>query len=140
MTFQSTKTCEFSEKTYAWRPRTVLVIDDDKSLRSLVRYLLVDAGYDVLEASDGSEGMEMVKQATIHLLITDMVMPVQEGVETIRLVRALYPTLKILAMSGVAESDCYLEVAARLGANATLKKAHIPQLLLSSVQSLFSIC
>src|SRR5580698_9965735 len=111
MTLQSTKTCEVNDNLYHCGPRTILVIDDDKSLRSLVRYLLVHAGYEVLEASDGGEGIEIVKQATIHLLITDMVMPGKEGLETIRQVHALYPTLKILAMSGVAASDCYLDVA-----------------------------
>jgi DNA-binding response OmpR family regulator len=123
---------------YQEAPYTILVIDDDESFRELVRHFLVKAGYDVLEAADGAEGICLVRQATVHLMITDMIMPDHEGVETILRARTLYPSLKILAMSGVSARHSYLRLAARVGADATLDKAHVPQHLLNSVRSLLN--
>jgi DNA-binding NtrC family response regulator len=114
---------------------TILVIDDDRHFRSLVRTLLVRAGYEVLEAENGLEGLRLLEWAPIDLVITDMLMPGQEGAETIRRVRKLHPRLRILAMSGVDARHRYLRVAAYLGAFATLEKAVIPRRLLSTVGS-----
>jgi len=117
-------------------PRTVLVIDDDESYRVLVRTLLVRAGYQVLEASNGLDGLRLITQKRVDLLITDMIMPEHEGVETILRVHQLHPRLKIVAMSGVTARAEYLGLADRLGVNATLEKALVPRLLVRTVRSL----
>ena len=117
----------------------ILVIDDDPSLLALVRTFLARAGYGVLEASNGLEGLRLLRRTAVDLLITDMIMPEYEGVETILRVRALHPAMKILAMSGVNARHSYLRLATRVGANATLEKSLIPKQLIRSVQSLLSM-
>ena len=127
---------EKTEQTRAGVPRTILVIDDDPDYRLLVRTLLARAGYRILEASNGLSGLRFVAQTRIDLLITDMIMPEHEGVETILIVRHMHPKLKVLAMSGVAACREYLDLADRLGANATLEKRVVPKQLLGTVRSL----
>ncbi len=117
-------------------PQTILVIDDDAFFRSLVRAHLIKGGYEVVEAANGLEGVHLLMRAPVDLVITDMIMPEHEGVETILRIRQLCPDLKILAMSGVNGRNSYLQLAAQIGASVTLEKAWIPDLLLASVHSL----
>ena len=83
------------------------------------------------------QALEIAARAPhVDLVITDMIMPEHEGVETILRIRQLCPSLKILAMSGVNGRNSYLQLAAQIGASVTLEKAWIPDLLLASVHSL----
>jgi CheY-like chemotaxis protein len=116
--------------------RTILVIDDDESFRLLLRTLLTRGGYQVLEASDGLIGLRLMKDKLVDLLITDMIMPEHEGVETILLAHRLHPKLKILAISGAIGRYEYLDLANRIGADATLDKSIVPKALLRTVGSL----
>ena len=116
--------------------QTILVIDDDVFFRTLVRGSLLKAGFEVVEASNGLEGVHLLMRAPIDLVITDMIMPEYAGVETILRIRQLCPELKILAMSGADSRDNYLQLAAQIGAGVTLEKSWIPDLLLASVRSL----
>jgi DNA-binding NtrC family response regulator len=133
---QSAVLSETAQIPRAVVPRTILVIDDDEDYRLLVRTLLVRAGYRVLEASNGLAGLRFVAQTRVDLLITDMIMPEHEGVETILIVRHMHPQLKVVAMSGVTGCREYLDMADRLGANATLEKGVLPKLLVGTVRSL----
>jgi CheY-like chemotaxis protein len=116
--------------------RTILVIDDDASFRLLVRTLLTRGGYQVLEASDGLVGLRLMKDRLVDLMITDMIMPEHEGVETILLAHRLHPQLKIVAISGAMARYEYLDLANRIGADATLDKSIVPKSLLRTVGSL----
>lgn len=110
---------------------TILIIDDDSAVRTWLAEVLTQEGYTVRAASDGSAAApDELRSSPIDLLITDIVMPGQEGIETIQAVRREFPQLKIIAMSGA--NTVYLKIATRLGANATLTKPFsIAELLLT---------
>lgn len=103
----------------------VLVVDDDCAVRMTISEDLRDCGYAVSEASDGMEALEhLAKCQRPQLVITDMNMPRKQGAETISEIRALYPDIKLLAISGggngrVAE---FLSMAQRAGSHAVLPK------------------
>jgi len=118
----------------------ILVIDDDQQLRLLFRQLLERAGYEVVEASDGCEGVQCFQARPMDLVITDLLMPKQNGFETIRMLQTLAPSLKIIAVSGggTQGSSDVLHVAAALGAHRTLQKPVRLQDLLGAVQQLLA--
>src|SRR5260221_11666947 len=92
----------------AWRPRGVAalpdtficVIDDDDDVRRLVCSALRRAGYAIVEARDGAQGIKRVEETNVGVIVTDIVMPDREGLETIRELKARFPLVRILAMSG----------------------------------------
>lgn len=108
----------------------ILLIDDDTQLRELVAMLLTTVGHVVTTASEGEEGVRLFRANPVDLVITDIVMPNQEGIETIMKLRAEFPGLGIIAMSGGANfSSTWLRMASKLGASRTLPKPFtIPQL------------
>ena len=113
----------------------ILVADDDAATRAWLHDALESAGYNVIEAANGKEAMRSLQQASVDLCITDLAMPEQEGIETIRLLRHEYPGLKIIAMSG-AFGPAFLRVSKILGAAATLQKPIRLAALLETVQDL----
>ena len=78
----------------------ILIIDDNYDFRKLFREVLEKYGYDVYEAGDGEEGISVYKDNNIDLVITDMIMPKKEGLETMIELRRDFPSVKIIAMSG----------------------------------------
>jgi CheY-like chemotaxis protein len=93
---------------------------------------LEDAGYEVIEAADGKQALKDARDGRVDLVITDLAMPEQEGIETIRALRKDVPGIGIIAMSG-AFGGQFLEVAHRLGAQAVLTKPVSADLLLVKV-------
>ncbi|HEY1342142.1 MAG TPA: response regulator, partial [Bryobacteraceae bacterium] len=101
---------------------TILVVDDDDSVRRWVRRVLTAERYAVVEAVNGRKALEYVKEGNAcDLVITDLVMPEQEGLETIQTIRRERPELKIIAISGAFQGD-FLSAATKLGAVAGLRK------------------
>ena len=96
----------------------ILVIDDNTQVRDLICMWLEQVGYDVLEADNGRKGVEIQKRTPADLLICDLIMPVQEGIETIAQFRQEFPTVGIIAISGGGKigPESYLSVAGHLGA------------------------
>src|SRR5687768_12074125 len=78
----------------------ILLIDDDDAFRKVVRLALTSMGHDVIEACDGGEGLRLLKANSIDLVLTDLIMPDKEGIETIMEIQRMRPELKIIAMSG----------------------------------------
>jgi CheY-like chemotaxis protein len=116
----------------------ILLIDDDAELRLMLREMLEQAGYDVVEASNGREGVACYEATSIDLVITDILMPEQEGLETITLLQHINPQVKIIAVSGgglTGRMD-FLYVAAMLGVQRTLRKPISRQTLLEAVRDL----
>lgn len=112
----------------------ILVIEDDDLLRGVLVSALQHAGYEVTQAGNGEEGLELFRALPADLVITDIVMPVQEGVETIQQLRRKSEALPIIAMSGgVANAKLYLTIAGRMGATRVLAKPFTPQHLLAVV-------
>src|SRR5579859_5856155 len=112
----------------------ILVIDDDPDTRELVKATLTGAGHEVVLASEGRTGVQTYRQRRTDLIITDLFMPEQEGLETIKQLRMEFPDCIIIAMSGRPTSGTMLSVAKRLGANAGLQKPFLPQELLKLVE------
>lgn len=115
----------------------ILVIDDDRQMRRLLVYALSRAGHTVHEANNGSEGLAVFRRIRPLLVITDLVMPDTEGIETIRELRREAPTIPIIAISG-GGSPVYLDAATALGAVAALAKPFVATELLSIVEDLLN--
>lgn len=105
-----------SQKVQTWAPRktqnyagneTVLLVEDDRSVRKLVREILTEKGYEVLEASSGESALAICgdRQEPIHMLLTDLVMPQMSGIELTTRVRHLHPEAKPLVMTGYASDS-----------------------------------
>jgi len=103
---------------------TVLVIDDEEPIRRFLRLILTRAGHDVLEAGDGSEGLVLLRDHDADLVVTDLVMPNKEGLETIMELRRAYPAIPIIAISGggLNQPCTYLDLARKLGASHVFEK------------------
>ncbi|HEV2675860.1 MAG TPA: response regulator [Aliidongia sp.] len=119
----------------------ILVIDDDPSAVLFISNVLEEHGHSVTTALNGLAGMQAFDGAKIDLVITDIVMPVQEGLATIMAIRRQDASLPILAISGrrlagkVGDYD-YLHLAMSLGAGAALEKPLSVELLVSTVERL----
>ena len=115
----------------------VLVVDDDAAVRDLVAAMLESGGYPVAVASNGREALSMLASDGFDVIITDLVMPEQEGIETIKLIRRDYPAVKVIAMSGAFGGD-YLRIAGYLGAHGTIAKPLRIQTVLDTVQAVLA--
>ena len=119
---------------------TVLVVDDEQDLRSSIVMVLRDAGFEVIEASDGADAIPILRDQDIDLLVTDLVMPGTEGMELVRLLAGKANRPAIIVMSahhGEARGE-YLELAGKLGADRTLKKPFKAKALLTAVQEVMA--
>ena len=116
----------------------ILVIDDDPQITHLLQDVLELEGYQVITAQRATDGLHYLEKATIDLVITDVIMPDKEGLETIREIRQRYPKTKILAISGgLTKSGVnVLDIAKRLGADSVLSKPFGVEDLIQSVRML----
>jgi DNA-binding response OmpR family regulator len=119
---------------------TILVIDDDESVRDLLARILRREGHEVYVASDGEEGLAQFAQCHAQLVITDILMPGKEGLETIVALRAQDPEVKVIAVSGGGRNGTFgfLTTATRLGADRTLSKPFAREDLLAAVNELLT--
>ncbi len=116
----------------------ILIIDDELQIRLMLRKLFESEGYTVTEASDGIGGIKRYHENPADLIITDLIMPEKEGIETIRELKKKYPDVKIIAMSGGGKGnpDGYLNLAKKLGAIQTFEKPIRKEELLKAVNNL----
>ena len=103
-------------------PRSILLIDNDGQVRTFLRRVLEEAGYRVLVASNGQEGLRQFRQTHTPLVITDLFMPEQDGLEVTMALHRESPTVKIIVITGISGDPNFLEIATRLGAYRTMKK------------------
>ena len=122
-----------SASDFAPNPRSILVVDDNSSLREALVAVLGNAGYQVFQASNGNAAIADMRKQPVALLITDLVMPEREGIETIRQFILEFPHTPIVAISGMRD---YLPVARALGAAAVLEKPIAYADLLQAVRHL----
>jgi CheY-like chemotaxis protein len=117
----------------------ILVVEDDRLVRRLVREVLRAAGHNVRTAVDGRRGLRLLASATFDLLLTDVLMPGCDGLEVIQQAHRLRPGMPIIAMSGGGQwlkPDKCLNLSNRLGADRTLIKPVSPQRLLDEIRDL----
>lgn len=115
----------------------ILVIDDQLDVRTILSRLLAGAGHDTVTASNGLDGLRLHEQQSFDLIITDIVMPEKEGLETIRDLRRKDKTVRLIAISGFTDSP-YLECARLLGADRILGKPCSRDDLLAAVEAVLS--
>lgn len=98
--------------------KRILIIDDDLAVRDTLIAILEDHGYEVITAVNGEQGLAVFRRERPDLLVTDIVMPVKEGLQTIREIREEWPDMKIIAISGGSRTERhdFLEIARQLGA------------------------
>ncbi len=114
----------------------ILVIDDDAQIRDVLKQFLERAEYEVRVAPDGSAGLKLHREDPADLIITDIVMPGKEGLETIMEFRRHFPAVRIIAISGggrIGPHD-YLNTAKAMGAQKTFSKPFDPQELMAAVR------
>lgn len=99
----------------------ILLVDDNEDFRRVQGEFLSRLGHSVVCAGDGAEGQKISREQAFDLIITDLVMPEREGIESIKYWRQELPQVKILAVSGETYRS-YLEVARRMGADRVLPK------------------
>jgi DNA-binding NtrC family response regulator len=102
----------------------ILVIDDETYVRDMLVDMLRAEGYYVEGARDGNDGLQRLEQGTFHLVVTDIIMPEKEGVETIMAIRKQYEHVPVIAISGGGRltPDSYLNQAKLIGAKYIFKK------------------
>jgi DNA-binding response OmpR family regulator len=113
----------------------ILIIDDDSLVRDTLLRILQRKGYEVLVAADGRHGVQTYRRENPDLVITDLIMPEKEGLETIREIRSTRCDAKIIAISGGARlgNMDYLEMAGKLGASEIIAKPFDPSELITLV-------
>lgn len=116
---------------------SVLVIDDEWKVRAFVREALTGAGYDVVEAGNGKEGLELYQKAPTDLVITDLFMGEDHGLEMILRLTQEFPKAKVIAISGGGEYEdpnYFLKIARGVGAKEVLPKPIGVEVLLQTVR------
>ena len=116
--------------------KRILVVDDEAQIRTMLTQMLEQEGYNVRSAENGEEGLLLVRKHPFDLVITDMIMPVKDGLKFIMELIKDYPDLKILAISGggAIKAERYLTMAGYLGDIATLEKPFKRDTLLELVR------
>jgi CheY-like chemotaxis protein len=118
----------------------ILVIDDDELVRTTIKAALELADYEVMEAVDGQEGVNTFQGGGFDLVVTDIIMPEKEGIETIIEIRQHDPNIKIIAISGGGRTSnqIFLDVAKKFGAVDVLAKPFTPKQLVAMVQKVLA--
>jgi DNA-binding response OmpR family regulator len=119
----------------------ILIIDDEATFRGLLRRMLKQAGYEVLEAADGTAGVASYRENLPDLVIVDLYTPGKKGIDVITELRRDFPDVKIIAMSGGGPTGDFdpLSAAMALGAQHTFLKPFNHQKLLAAIKQLFLV-
>jgi len=116
----------------------ILVIDDDEQVLDMLYESLTREGYDVLRATNGEQGLRLYREESVDLIITDLIMPKKEGIETIIELRQDFPNVKIIAISGGGRTGTrdYLQMARIFGVQRTFTKPVAREQLLDAIKEL----
>lgn len=112
---------------------TILVIDDVDEARATIIKILKKNGYDTLEANNGQKGLQIIRQHAPDLVITDILMPEMEGLETIKQIKKIDPNLPVIAITASMDTP-YLQIALQFGAVDGLYKPFRHEELISAVK------
>ena len=113
----------------------VLIVEDDESFRALLKETLLAAGHVATEAASGREAIRALRLEPPDVVLTDLVMPDQDGIEIIMMLPKEIPEVPVIAMSGgLANSPLYLDLAKKLGARQVLSKPFAAEQLFAALQ------
>lgn len=117
----------------------ILIIDDEPQVRTMLRKILEYEGYEVVDAKDGKDGLNLFRNRPIDLVITDLIMPEKDGLQTIKELRQIVPGIRIIAISGGGRFDPrdFLKVAKTFGAHRAFSKPVENNRLLRAIAELF---
>lgn len=118
----------------------ILLVDDDPAIRKVFTKILKKAGHEVVCAENGQEGLELCQNNSFDLIITDMLMPVKDGLKMIMELDRVFPETRIIAVSGggVIEAERYLRLAGTIGVKKSLTKPVSKTDLLTAVNEILS--
>jgi DNA-binding response OmpR family regulator len=116
----------------------ILIIDDDELIRLTCRNILKKIECDVIEAENGVQGLAQFKKERPSIVITDLLMPDKEGLETISEIKGSDKSVRIIAISGGGSTNnmSFLNIAKLMGADIILKKPFKPDELLGAIKTL----
>ncbi|WP_144372792.1 response regulator [Vogesella urethralis] len=117
--------------------KTILIVDDSASLRQVVKIALMDAGYDVIEAGNGQEGLQRLDGRKIHLIVSDVNMPIMDGITFLKNVKQ-HPSYKFtpVIMLTTETGDDKKKAGQEAGAKAWVVKPFQPPILLAAISKL----
>ncbi|MBE9564767.1 MAG: response regulator [Proteobacteria bacterium] len=128
---------------------SILIIDDEEDIRDALQMVLESVGHEVKVASNGNEAVELQRGEPADLIITDIIMPGKDGVETIKEIRQEFPGIRIIAISGgggvqpaeyvpeAITTTAYLAAAKEAGADMVFTKPFERKDLIQAVDDLF---
>lgn len=118
----------------------ILIIDDEDQVRAMMRQMLERAGHHVFDAPNGKAAIAICRTEKIDLIITDLLMPEKDGIETIVELRRDYPGIRIIAVSGGGSTGRLdlLPAAQQLGAITTFRKPFSRPELIASIESILA--
>jgi CheY-like chemotaxis protein len=116
----------------------VLIIEDEVELREMIKTSLIRRKYTVMEAGNGKDALSRFKPSMTDLVVTDLIMPEEDGLKVIMKLKEIKPSLKIIAISGGGKAGPggYLNLAKALGAHAVLSKPFSINELISKIEEL----
>jgi CheY-like chemotaxis protein len=116
----------------------VMIVEDDAALRELLRDSFEKRKYTVITAADGREAIARFRPSVVDLVITDLLMPEEDGLMVIMKIREIKPSAKLIAISGGGKAGpgSYLQMASKLGADHILPKPFLPSELIQKVKEL----
>ncbi|HAX92917.1 MAG TPA: response regulator [Bacteroidales bacterium] len=119
----------------------VMIIEDDRDLREMLRSALLRKEYTVIEADNGREALKNFKPGVTDLVITDLLMPEEDGLKVIMMMRELKKGIRVIAISGGGKAGPgnYLEMAKALGADAVFSKPFAVNDLVTRIEELLRI-
>jgi len=119
----------------------ILIIEDDRELREMLKTVLLRKDYNVLEAENGKEALIHFKPGVTDLVITDLIMPEEDGLKVLIKIREMKKSIKIIAISGGGKAGpgSYLDLAKALGADAVFSKPFSVNDLLLKIENLLKL-
>jgi DNA-binding response OmpR family regulator len=114
-------------------PETILFVDDDAELRSIVREQLQEAGYEMEEAPDGTSAIEMVQQRPYGLVLLDITMPGTSGLDVLKFIKQHSPACRVIMLTGVVGLGVAIE-SLKLGADDYITKPYNLEYLLNAIK------
>lgn len=119
----------------------VLIVEDDNELREMLKLSLIRRKYTVIEAVNGKEAISHFKPSITDLVVTDLIMPEEDGLKVIIKLREIKPSLKVIAISGGGKAGpgSYLNLAKVLGADAIFSKPFSTNDLIAKIEELVTV-